>query len=100
MLGLTEEVGSHKVGPGCLIGQHSHLAGTCRHVDSHALHAYLLLGTGHELVSWTKYFIYLWYALCAISHGTYGLYASSLEHATHSSHTCGIEYSWIHLSLL
>ena len=68
VFGLREEVGSDEVGTCRGIGNHLHLAGSCRHVDGHIAQRHLLFGTHHILISRTEYLVNFGYGFCSISH--------------------------------
>ena len=100
VLSLREEVGSHEAGIAPGIGQHSHLAGTCGHVDGHVVERHVLLGTHHVLVARTENLIDLGDGLRTVGHGTDGLYATYLIYSIDTSHTRSHEDGRIHAPVL
>ena len=100
MLCLRQQVGSHKLGVGTIVGQYADFRRTGRHVDGYVLQRNVLLGSHHVLVARTEYLVYLWYALRAVGHGSDGLYASGLENPIHSGDACRHKDGGVHLALL
>ena len=99
VLCLTEHVGGNVFGVTGLVCHYGHFRGTCRHVNGHIGHAYLLLGTGDILVAGTEYLAHLGYCFRSIRHCADGLHASALVYAVHSGHLGGIEYGWMQFAL-
>ena len=85
MLGLRQQVGSHKDGIALVIGYDAHLTRAGRHVDGHVVEAHLLLGRHHILIARTKDLIHFWHAPGAISHGSYCLHTAGLENLADTS---------------
>ena len=98
MLSLRQEVGSNKLSIGSVICQHTHLAGTSRHVDSHLVEAYLLLGSHHILIARTEYLEYLGHALSTVGHCADSLYATSLEYLADACNAGSHKNGGIHLA--
>ena len=98
VLSLRQKVGSHKLGIGGVVSQHTNLAGTCWHIDSYLVEAYLLLGSHHILVARTENLEDLRYALRTIGHSTNSLYTTSLENLADTSYACCHEDGRVHLT--
>ena len=87
MLGLRQQVSSHKGSIGMGIGNDADLGRSCGHIDSHIVQTHRLLGSHHEAVAGTEDLEDLWNRLRTVGHSSDGLHATSLEHLAHASHT-------------
>ena len=96
---LRQQVGSHELGTGRLVGQHTYLRRTGRHVDGHLVQAHMLLGSHHILIARTEYLVHLGHALRTIGHGTNSLHTAYLEYLAHSGNACSHQYRRVHLAL-
>ena len=99
MLGLTQQVGSHKYGIGRPVGQDFHLRRSGRHVDGHITQTDQLLGRRDILIAGTKNLIHLGDALRTVGHCCYCLYATGLEHLPHTRYTGGEQNGRMYLSV-
>ena len=99
MLGLTQKVGSNKLGIAVSIGNNAYLRRSGRHINSHIVQAHLLLGSHDILISGAENLVNIWNRLRAIGHCADSLNTTGFEYLAHSSNLGGYEDGWIYLSV-
>ena len=82
-----------------LVGNHTNLGRTGRHVDSYVVQTYLLLGSHDVLVARTEDLVDLGYRLCTVGHRTDSLYATSLENLADTCNAGSYKDGGINLTL-
>ncbi len=85
VLGLTQQVCSNKSRIGGIVRHHQKFTGTGGHINGHSVFGRYLLGYGHELISGTKNFIYLWNAFGPKRHPRNSLNPSDLKDLSYST---------------